>query len=93
MIRSFADRETKAFWETGKSRRLPPDIRDRAFAKLQRLHVAEDVQEMAFPPGNHLERLAGDLAGFWSVRINRQWRLIFRFHGQHAHDVAIVDYH
>jgi len=93
MIVSFADRETKAFWQTGKSRRLASDIRDRAFAKLQSLHVAKDVQEMAVPPGNRLERLSGDRVGFWSVRINRQRRLVFRFHKQDAYDVSIVDYH
>lgn len=93
MIVSFGDRDTKLFWQSGKSRRLPPKIVDRAFAKLQSLHVSKDVQEMALPPGNRLERLRGDLAGFWSVRINNQWRLIFRFMGQDALDVSIVDYH
>lgn len=92
MIVSFGDRETEAFFQTGKSRRLPPDIRDRAFAKLQRLHVAEDVGEMAYPPGNRLERLRG-LEGLWSIRINNQWRIIFRFIQENAHDVSIVDYH
>lgn len=57
------------------------------------LHAAMSVDDLRAPPGNRLERLKGDRAGAWSVRINDQWRLCFRWSGAEAHDVEIVDYH
>jgi proteic killer suppression protein len=93
MIISWGDRETESLWETGRSRRLPTEIIKRALAKLQSLHAAENVERMALPPANHLERMDYDLHGFWSVRINNQWRLIFRFIDGDAFDVRILDYH
>jgi proteic killer suppression protein len=65
----------------------------RGLVKLQSLHAAENVNRMALPPENHLEKLGGDLEGYWSVRITDQWRVIFRFIDGDAFDVAITDYH
>jgi proteic killer suppression protein len=64
-----------------------------AIRKLDVLNAAVQLEELTRPPGNRLEALAGDLAGFHSIRINQQWRLIFRWLSGDAHDVAIVDYH
>jgi proteic killer suppression protein len=93
MIKRFGNRETEELWRDGKSRRIPPDICRRAFAKLQFLDSAENVQLMNLAPGNRLKKLSGELANFWSLRINNQWRVMFRFVGTDAFDVQIIDYH
>ena len=93
MIRSFASSETERFFVTGKSRRLPPEIRTRAAMRLTQLNAAVSIDDLRFPPSNRLEALKHDRKGQWSVRINDQWRLCFRFAGSDAFDVEIVDYH
>lgn len=93
MIRSFACQETERFFGTGKSRRFPPDLWRRAALRLTQLDAATTVEDLRFPPSNHLERLKHDRRGQWSVRIGDQWRVCFRFEGADAFDVEIVDYH
>jgi toxin HigB-1 len=93
VIRSFASSETERFFVTGKSRRLPPEIRARAAMRLTQLNAAVRVDDMRIPPSNRLEALKHDRKGQWSMRINDQWRLCFRFVGSDAFDVEIVDYH
>ncbi len=93
MIESFADAETRKLFESGKSRRFPVEILKRAVMRLTQLHAAQAIEDLRFPPSNRLESLAGDLTGFWSLRINAQWRLCFRFEQGAARDVEIVDYH
>ncbi len=92
MISSFACAETERFFATGKSRRLPPEIRHRAAMRLTQLNAATSVYDLRLPPSNHLEALH-ERRGQWSIRINDQWRVCFRFGGGDAHDVEIVDYH
>lgn len=93
MIRSFADSETERFYTTGKSRRFPPDIHRRAAMRLVQLNAATQPEDLRLPPSNRLEALKGDRIGQWSVRINDQWRVCFRFENEDAFDVEIVDYH
>lgn len=93
MIESFASAETQRLFATGKSRRLPPDILRRAVMRLTQLDAATVLEDLRQPPSNRLEALAGNRAGHWSVRINDQWRLCFRFERGNAQDVEIVDYH
>jgi len=93
MIRSFASAETEQFFSTGKSRRLPPEILKRAAMRLTQLDAATRIEDLRLPPSNRLEALANDREGQWSIRINDQWRVCFRFKNGDAHDVAIVDYH
>lgn len=93
MIRGFADAETERLFTTGKSRRLPPVILRRAMMRLTQLDAATAVEDLRMPPSNRLEVLSGDRAGQWSIRINEQWRLCFRFSGGDAYDVEVVDYH
>lgn len=93
MIVSFGNKDTETLWLTGKCRRLPPDIARRALIKLQMLHASEQVEPMGLVPSNRLKKLAGELKDYWSVRLNDQWRLIFRFKDGNALDVEIVDYH
>ena len=93
MIESFASSEAERLFATGKSRRLPPDILRRAVMRLTQLDAATAVDDLRLPPSNRLEALGGDRAGQWSIRINDQWRVCFRFERGHAQDVEIVDYH
>ena len=93
MIRSFADDETERFYTTGKSRRLPSEIRTRAAMRLTQLNAATRVEDLRLPPSNRLEALRHDRVGQWSIRINDQWRVCFRFENGDAYDVEIVDYH
>ena len=93
MIRSFASSETERFFTTGKSRRLPPEIRTRAAMRLIQLNAATTLDDLRFPPSNRLEALKHDRRGQWSIRINDQWRVCFRFEGGDVFDVEIVDYH
>jgi proteic killer suppression protein len=93
VIRSFASSETERFFVSGKSRRLPPEIRTRAAMRLTQLNAAVKIDDLRFPPSNRLEALKHDRKGQWSIRINDQWRLCFRFVGSDAFDVEVVDYH
>ena len=93
VIRSFRDTETRKVFERERARKLPPDLQRRAHRKLLLLDAAERLEELRVPPGNRLERLAGDRAGQHSIRINDQWRICFRWKEGDAHDVEICDYH
>jgi proteic killer suppression protein len=93
MIQSFANAETENFFATGRSRRFPPDLLKRAAMRLNQLNAATRIDDLQLPPSNHLEALSGDRKGQWSIRINQQWRLCFRFENGDAFDVEIVDYH
>ena len=93
MIQTFANAETERFFTTGRSRRLPPEILKRAAMRLNQLNAATRLEDLRLPPSNHLEMLSGNRAGQWSIRINQQWRLCFRFENGDAFDVEIVDYH
>ena len=93
MIRSFASAETERFFAAGKSQRLPSEIRKRATMRLTQLNAATRLDDLRVPPSNRLEALKYDRKGQWSVRINDQWRVCFRFQNGDAFDVEIVDYH
>ena len=96
MIVSFGDKATAALYhgERGKPiRKFPSTIRRVALRKLDVLNGAPELGDLRSPPGNRLEALRGDLAGFHSIRINDQWRIVFRWVDGDAHDVRIVDYH
>ncbi|HNT27424.1 MAG TPA: type II toxin-antitoxin system RelE/ParE family toxin [bacterium] len=93
MIKTFASRETELLFVNGTSRRLPSDIVRVALRKLDYLNAAATVNDLRVPPGNRLEALRGDRKGRYSIRINDQFRLVFRFESGDAYDVEIVDYH
>ena len=93
MIRSFAPAETEHFFATGKSRRLPSEIQTRAAMRLTQLNAATTINDLRLPQSNRLEAVRGDRKGQWSIRINEQWRVCFRFERSDAFDVEIVDYH
>jgi proteic killer suppression protein len=93
MIRSFRGLEAARIWRGEISRKLPPDIQDRALRKLRQLDAAATLDDLRNPPGNRLEMLRGDRAGQMSIRINGQWRICFTWMDGEATDVEIVDYH
>lgn len=93
MIKSFNDADAKLLWESGKSRRIPANIRVTALKKLAILHWATSLNDLAVPGGNRLEPLAGDRKGQHSIRINDQYRVCFVWRNGDAYQVEIVDYH
>ncbi len=93
VIRSFACKETENLFQGMKSRKLPQDIQARASVKLAQLDAAVTVEDLRLPPSNRLEALSGKRSGQWSIRINDQWRICFRFDADGAHEVEITDYH
>ena len=93
VIKSFADAETEKLFGGMASRHLPPDIQRTARRKLLQLDAADRLDIMRLPPGNRLAALKGARRGQHSVRINDQGRLCFRWEGEDAHAVEIVDYH
>ena len=96
MIVSFGDKLTEALYHGVSNkglRRLPSEVISRALNKLDLLNAAHDVLDLRSPPGNRLEVLGGDLMGFHSIRVNDQWRIIFRWKDGNAYEVSVTDYH
>ncbi len=93
MIRSFDDRETASICKGNKSKKLPMTIQNVARRKLRMIEAAKVVEDLRLPPGNRLEKLVGNLDGFYSIRINDQWRIVFKFENGGAENVRITDYH
>ena len=96
MIASFGDRATEDLYHGRKSkaaRQVPSDIVSVALRKLDMINAAQVLQDLASPPGNRLEALRGQLKGYHSIRINDQWRVVFRWAAGEAHGVRIADYH
>lgn len=92
MIKSFGDKQTERLFSDARVRQFQ-GIARQAKRKLESVHAAARLEDLAVPPANRLERLRGRLKAFHSIRINDQWRLIFRWIDNNAHDVSIVDYH
>jgi proteic killer suppression protein len=93
VIKSFADKLTAAAFLGLHAKRLPSELRRRAKDKLDALDAATRIEDLRLPPSNRLEGLKDDRKGQWSVRINDQWRVCFRFERGNAFDVEITDYH
>lgn len=93
MIRSFGDKRTEQVWEREHVRALPPSAQRAAHRKLRQLDVVDRLTELRVPPGNKLEQLKGDRAGTYSIRIDQQWRICFRWTRNGPEEVEIVDYH
>jgi len=93
VIESFASKETEKVFKGELSKKLPLDIQRTARRRLLYLEDAESLQDIRAVPGHHLERLKGDRAGQYSIRINDQWRICFEWHKSNARNVEIVDYH
>ena len=96
MIVSFADGATEDLFNgdgTARVRGLPPEVQQKGPRKLDLINAAVKLDDLRVPPGNRLEALKGDLAGYHSIRINDQWRVVFKWKDGAAHEVRITDYH
>ncbi len=93
MIANFGNNETEKIWNGIVSKKLPREIQDVARRKLRMINNSVDVADLRIPPANRLEKLKGGLKEFYSIRINSQWRIIFRWENGNAFEVEIIDYH
>jgi proteic killer suppression protein len=94
MIACFGDRDTERLYHSrARPPWFPPELTRPALRKLDLIDAAHDIADLRVPPGNRLEQLRGDLRGYWSIRVNDQWRIVFRWASGNASGVKIVDYH
>lgn len=93
MIKSFGDKESEKIWNGIRSRKLPNEIQDVARRKLRMINNAQDVNDLRIPPANRLEKLKADLKDYYSIRINNQWRIIFKWVNNDAYEIEIINYH
>ena len=92
MIKSFQDKQTEKISQGDRVKALPPQIAKRALMRLQRIDAALTLDDLLGPPSHRLEALKGDLAGFYSIRINEQWRVVFFFYIVRVFDLHIIRY-
>jgi proteic killer suppression protein len=93
MILSFGTKETEQIWNGYRVKKMPMEVQQIGRRKMRMLHNAQNMMDLRIPPSNRLEKLSGNMSDFYSVRINKQWRIVFRWQHRHATDVQIVDYH
>ena len=93
MIRSFRGKDTEAIWHRRYVKKLSPELSRLTYNKLVLINAAESINDLRVPPGSRLEKLSGNRAGQYSVRVNDQWRICFRWVEPDAFDVEIVNYH
>ena len=93
MIISFGNKETEKIWNAERVKKFPNEIQDIARRKLRMLNNSQNIADLQIPPSNRLEKLKGSLKDFYSIRINNQWRIIFKWNTGNASVVEIIDYH
>jgi proteic killer suppression protein len=93
MIISFGSKETEKIWNGERVKNLPPEIQQIGRRKLRMLNNSQSIADLKIPPSNRLEKLSGILKDFYSIRINDQWRIVFKWESNHAEEVIFVDYH
>jgi proteic killer suppression protein len=93
MIKSFGSKDTEKIWNGTRSLKFPIEIQQVGRRKLRMLNNSISIIDLRVPPSNRLEKLTGDLKDYYSIRINDQWRIIFKWEKDHAADVEIIDYH
>lgn len=93
MIISFGDKATEEVWQGWVSRKLPKEIQNIARRKLRMINNSFDLNDLRIPPANRLAKLKGNQKDFYSIRINNQWRIIFKWKNGNAFEVKVVDYH
>ncbi len=93
MILSFGDKDTESIWNGIRVKNMPLEIQNVGRRKLRMLNNSQNISDLKIPPSNRLEKLGGNLDGFYSIRINNQWRVIFHWIEGQSEQVKIVDYH
>ena len=93
MIISFGSKETEKIWDGERIKKIPLEIQQVGRRKLRILNNSQNIADLMIPPSNRLEKLSGNLKDFYSIRINDQWRIIFKWENNQAFDVEILDYH
>ena len=93
MIISFGNSETEQVWLGNREKKLPIEVQKIGRRKLRMLNNSVDIADLRIPPANRLEKLSGKLKDFYSIRINDQWRIIFKWNAGNAFEVEIIDYH
>ena len=93
MILSFGSKETESIYNGIRVKKMPLDIQNIGRRKLRMLNNSQDLSDLRIPPSNRLEKLTGKLKDFYSIRINKQWRIIFKWSSGNASNVEIIDYH
>lgn len=93
MIISFGSKETEKIWAGIRVKKIPIEIQNVGRRKLRMLNNSQDISDLRIPPSNRLEKLTGNLKEFYSIRINKQWRVIFQWDNKNAREVEIIDYH
>ncbi|HEX5001690.1 MAG TPA: type II toxin-antitoxin system RelE/ParE family toxin [Bacteroidia bacterium] len=93
MIQSFGSKDTQKIWQGEQTKGLPPEIQHVARRKLRMINNSQNITDLRVPPANRLEKLSGKLKDFYSIRINDQWRVVFKWSAGNATQVEIVDYH
>jgi len=93
MIKSFGNSETEEIWDGNRVKKLPIEIQNIGRRKLRMINNSVDIADLRIPPANRLKKLSGKLKDFYSIRINDQWRIIFKWNAGNAFEVEIIDYH
>ena len=93
MIISFGTKETEKIWQGERVKGIPNQIQEAGRRKLRMINNAVDLNDLRIPPANRLEKLSGNLKAFYSIRINDQWRIIFKWLSGNASEVEVIDYH
>ncbi|HDR50942.1 MAG TPA: plasmid maintenance system killer family protein [Mariniphaga anaerophila] len=93
MIVSFHSKDTAKIWQGERVKSIPAEIQQIGRRKLRMINSSQNLNDLRVPPANRLEKLKGDRSGFFSIRINNQWRIIFRWEDNNAYEVEIIDYH
>lgn len=93
MIKSFGNKESEKIWNGERSKKFPDEIQEIARRKLRMLNNSQNIQDLRIPPANRLEKLIGNLKDYHSIRINKQWRIIFIWENGNAFETEIIDYH
>jgi proteic killer suppression protein len=93
MIISFGSKDTEKIWDGERVKKLPLEIQEIGRRKLRMLNNSQSILDLKIPPSNRLEKLKGEMKEFYSIRINDQWRIVFKWNNGNAEDVEIIDYH
>jgi toxin HigB-1 len=93
MIVSFGSKDTEKIWKGERVKKLPLEIQEIGRRKLRMLNNSQSILDLQVPPSNRLEKLKGNLKDFYSIRINDQWRIVFKWHNGNIENAEIIDYH